>query len=302
MEDAWADVDAAGEWLLALAAEREPDLIHLNDFSHGCLPFVVPRVVAAHSDVLSWWDAVIGGSVPTTWNTYRRRVRAGLLGADLTVAVSESLAAAMEPAYGVKPPVVIYNGRDSRDWLPGVKRDMVFGSGRVWDEAKNLRALDAAASGLRWPVFIAGALESPDGHRAELKHAQSVGTLPAHQMREWFGAASIYALPARYEPFGLSVLEAALSGCALVLGDIPSLRELWNGCAVFVRPGSTAELQAALTTLIESPERRIELAATARERAESYTIERMKTAWLQAYEHAADRAAHRRREAPACVS
>ncbi len=32
-------------------------------------------------------------------------------------------------------------------------------------------------------------------------------------------------LPARYEPFGLSVLEAALSGCALVLGDIPSLRE-----------------------------------------------------------------------------
>ena len=35
-------------------------------------------------------------------------------------------------------------------------------------------------------------------------------------------------LPARYEPFGLSILEAALSGCALVLGDLPSLRELWD--------------------------------------------------------------------------
>ena len=31
-------------------------------------------------------------------------------------------------------------------------------------------------------------------------------------------AASVYVLPAKYEPFGLSVLEAALSGCALVLG------------------------------------------------------------------------------------
>ena len=48
------------------------------------------------------------------------------------------------------------------------------------------------------------------------------------------GRAAIYALPARYEPFGLSILEAALSGCALVIGDIPSLREIWADAALFV--------------------------------------------------------------------
>ena len=48
--------------------------------------------------------------------------------------------------------------------------------------------------------------------------------------------AAIYALPAHYEPFGLSILEAAMSGCALVLGDIPSLREIWGDAAVFVHP------------------------------------------------------------------
>ena len=48
-------------------------------------------------------------------------------------------------------------------------------------------------------------------------------TLSGEDIRPWFARAGIYALPAVYEPFGLSVLEAALSGCALVLGDIPSL-------------------------------------------------------------------------------
>jgi hypothetical protein len=47
-------------------------------------------------------------------------------------------------------------------------------------------------------------------------------------------------LPARYEPFGLSVLEAALSGCALVPGDIASLRGNWDGVAEFVCPDDAA--------------------------------------------------------------
>jgi glycosyltransferase involved in cell wall biosynthesis len=120
-------------------------------------------------------------------------------------------------------------------------------------------------------------------------------------MREWFASTSIYALPARYEPFGLSVLEAALSGCALVLGDIASLRELWNGCAVFVRPGNTRELHAALLSLIESPEKRRELGAAARGRARTYSVERMRSGWLEAYGIAADRRA-RRMEKSACTS
>ena len=46
------------------------------------------------------------------------------------------------------------------------------------------------------------------------------GQLTTAEVRNVINTASIYALPARYEPFGLSILEAALSGCALVLGDI----------------------------------------------------------------------------------
>ena len=52
--------------------------------------------------------------------------------------------------------------------------------------------------------------------------------LSEEQMRELLGRAAIYIATSRYEPFGLAPLEAALSRCALVANDIPSLRELWG--------------------------------------------------------------------------
>src|SRR3546814_4918927 len=77
-------------------------------------------------------------------------------------------------------------------------------------------------------------------------------------MAGWLGRATFFALPARYEPFGLAVLEAALSGCALVLGDIPTLRELWDGVAAFVPPGDIEALEDVLTQLIADPDLRSE--------------------------------------------
>ena len=90
--------------------------------------------------------------------------------------------------------------------------------------------------------------------------------------------ASIYALPALYEPFGLSILEAALSGCALVLGDIPSLRENWTGAALFA-----GDLKEALTSLMDDFALRNRLATAARKRALTFTPERMAAGYLAAY-------------------
>src|SRR3954451_20531804 len=57
-DEPWDDVDRAGAWLLELEEELQPDLIHLNGFAHGSLPWRAPVVVVAHSDVVSWWHAV----------------------------------------------------------------------------------------------------------------------------------------------------------------------------------------------------------------------------------------------------
>jgi len=90
-------------------------------------------------------------------------------------------------------------------------------------------------------------------------------------------------LPARYEPFGLTALEAAWSGCALVLGDIDSLREVWDGAAIFVAPDDHAALAHALRRLIADTALRERYAALARERAEAHRPAAMADAYLRAY-------------------
>jgi glycogen(starch) synthase len=58
MEEPWRDVEKAAEWLLRLEDRVRPDLIHLNGYAHGALPWSAPKVMVGHSCVLSWWRAV----------------------------------------------------------------------------------------------------------------------------------------------------------------------------------------------------------------------------------------------------
>ncbi|HET9226385.1 MAG TPA: glycosyltransferase, partial [Thermoanaerobaculia bacterium] len=69
----------------------------------------------------------------------------------------------------------------------------------------------------------------------------------------------------------------------LVLGDIPSLRELWRNRAVFVAPDDPEALEHAILRLIEDPDRRNALAAGARSRAIERTTERMVEGYLDVY-------------------
>jgi glycosyltransferase involved in cell wall biosynthesis len=108
--------------------------------------------------------------------------------------------------------------------------------------------------------------------------------LSTKELSSWYSRASIYALPARYEPFGLSVLEAALSGCALVLGDIPSLREIWGDAAIFVPPDDRDAIASAINTLITDSFQRHQLAEMARMRALEFTPQRMAARYLKTYQ------------------
>jgi glycosyltransferase involved in cell wall biosynthesis len=143
--------------------------------------------------------------------------------------------------------------------------------------------LERVAPRLPWPVFLAGENHHPDGSEVRPHHTRLLGRLSQRALGAWLGRAAIYCLPARYEPFGLSVLEAALSGCTLVLGDIPSLREIWRHRAVFVPPDDPEALEDALGRLIADPDRRASLAAGSRARALQLTSERMVEAYLAAY-------------------
>jgi len=284
MNDPWRDVDRASDWLLELEREHQPDVIHLNGYAHGSLPWQAPVMVVAHSCVCSWWRAVKKVEAPGSWDTYRQRVQQGLQDATTVVAPSQAMLECLRHHYGPLPASrVIYNGRDPKLYSPASKEPFILTAGRLWDEAKNLAAIEAVADQLSWPVYVAGDESSPDGSVVESFNVRRLGRLNQLQMGHWYGRASIYALPARYEPFGLSALEAALSGCALVLGDIPSLREVWQDAAVYVDPDDRASLARELQVLMDDTPRRAEMARRATQHAAQYTPRRMTEAYLEAY-------------------
>lgn len=285
MADPWLDVDRAGRWLRVLTRRHRPDVVHINGYAHAALPFDAPVLAVAHSDVLTWWQAVHGCPAPDSWDRYRAAVSAGLRAADLVVAPTAAMLRELSILYGVLPHTrVIPNGRSDERFVPGSKVPMVLASGRLWDEAKNIAALCRAAPGLRWPICVAGPDREPGGRPASMTGVRILGKLEPDALCDWLGRAAIFAHPARYEPFGLAVLEAALCGCALVLGDIASLRELWQHSALYVKPDDDASLRNALDMLIDQPTLRRELGASARRRARRYTAQAMATEYLLAYE------------------
>jgi glycosyltransferase involved in cell wall biosynthesis len=309
MAEPWKDVRLAGQWLLRLEAQLRPRLVHLNQFAFGSLPFAAPTLLVAHSCVLSWWRAVHGEPAPASWDRYRRAVTRGLAGATLVGAPTEAMLGSLAVNYGYAGRgVVLPNARSQQDYAPGRKAPVILSAGRLWDAAKNLTALEAVAPSLPWPVRVAGSTSQPTGGVRVTRGVIALGDLSPAALADEMATASIYALPARYEPFGQTALEAALSGCALVLGDVPSLREVWGPAALYVPPDDHAALHAALTRVIDDASLRRRMAGQAMARALRFTPARMVDAYLSAYaavvaspSQAAKSAAGRIAE-PACAS
>jgi glycogen synthase len=310
MQDPWRDVATAGEWLLSLEDRVRPDLVHLNGYAHAVLPWDVPRVVIAHSCVVSWWRAVHGCDAPPEWNRYREAVGTGLRSAEMVIAPSGAMLQAVLQNYGKLASFhIIPNSRSVPPWngdgIPaGAAREpFILSAGRIWDGAKNISALTGIADSLPWPVYVAGDKHVPNRRpegsspnsvtwrgAVDKSHSPEPGTgvrhlgrLSSEELWTWMFRASIFALPARYEPFGLSALEAGLAGCSLVLGDIPSLREIWDDAAVFVPPDDVERLASVLRDLTASPLKRELLGAKARRRAAIFSPTRMAKLYLLAY-------------------
>ncbi len=259
-----AILDSLHATIVSLARGSQCDLLHLNLPSQAAgLPAGLPVLVASHSCVPTWWDAMRATPLPEHWAWQRRRNRLGLDRADHVMVPSASHGAALARSYGpVERLSVVRNATkgasDAYD-----KQPFVLAAGRWWDEAKNASTLDRAARDAPWPLRMAGSLSGPGGQRVPILHAEALGALPPDAMAGLMRRAAIFASASRYEPFGLAVLEAAMQGAALVLSDIPSFRELWQGAALFVPAMDDAGFAAAIATLAADARQRRELGGRA---------------------------------------
>jgi len=279
------DLDGIGALLSTLAADFHADVLHLNLPSQAFgLAAGPPVVVVSHSCVATWWRAVRSGPLPPEWSWQQRRNRAGFDAADIVLAPSASHAAALVAAYGpIARLQIVPNALEPPRRRRGRREPFVFAAGRWWDEGKNARVLDEAAALSPWPVIMAGPCEGPNGAVIHLDHARTVGEMPGEVVRSVMARAAIFAAPSRYEPFGLAVLEAAATGAALLLSDIPTFREFWTGAALFAAADEPGEMADRIGALAGDPDLRSHLGRAARERAAAFSPERQGMALRQAY-------------------
>jgi len=301
MQSPWMDVGSAGEWLLGLQQKHGFDLIHLNGFAHAALPWHKPVVSVAHSCVCSWWRAVHGVAAGPEWATYKDRVSRGLQASVRIIAPSASMSKSIESEYAIpseKVQVIPNFTCIGRSKNPP-KEPFLLAAGRFWDKAKNLALLAQIAPHLPWSVSVVGSTESLDG--ADAPHSGSVnllGSLPHDELINQMRRAAIYIHPALYEPFGLSVLEAARAGCCLVLSDIPSLRELWEGAAVFVDARNPREWVQTINFLSHDAEARSTLGRLAQKRSGRYRLGSAVNSYCKLYKELIDQS-HAQSEAAA---
>jgi glycosyltransferase involved in cell wall biosynthesis len=276
----------ASRSIARLAKKLQPDLVHLNAPALAAhADFDVPVVAACHSCVATWWQAVKDGPLPEDFIWRTDLVRRGYASADRLLAPTLSFAEATAEAYGLaQPPIVVRNGRRAFQGETNARFEaLVFTAGRLWDEGKNFAAIDRMAGRLSIPVLAAGPLQGPNGARVEAHYAKPLGRLSEDEVVRHLSKQPIFVSAALYEPFGLAVLEAAQAGCALVLADIPTFRELWDGAAIFVDPRDEIEAADAIDRLVQDPDARAVLGRAARKRAEVYSVEAMAEGVLSAY-------------------
>ena len=263
------DVMAAGDQIARLAETEFADVIQLHSaaLAAGTL-FVKPVVIVHRGCAASWWSAVHGTELPAehAWRT--ELVRSGLHAADLVVTPTAAFGDRVRRLYALaEAPRAVHDGRSRRP-LPVAANDYV-------SSHRNPGRVDTAATAHSVAFRSAAPLEGPNGTRVLFDRADCLASLGEAELARWLEARPIFVAPALYEPFGSSVLEAAYAGCPLVLSDIPTFRELWDGAATFVPPRDEQAFTAAIEALAVDELGQRQVGAAAQERAQRYSPDAM---------------------------
>lgn len=285
MQDAERDVMRARKWVKSVYNTVKPDVLHFNNFGQTDGFWNCPVVTVYHSCVQTWWQSVKGERLPKEWNWYVETLKKALEKSDVIVAPSAAMLEQAEGFFGTfKSSAIIYNGRDIENANSTCKQPFILTAGRIWDEGKNIESLCSVAYTLPWLVYVAGNNKHPDTKKEpDLANIKFLGQLSSAKMQTYMQTATVFVMPAKYEPFGLAILEAAKASCALVLGDIPSLREIWGEDALYFNPLDSTAARTAIMRLIDDPSFCSEMATRAHRRARNFTAKRMAADYYDLY-------------------
>jgi D-inositol-3-phosphate glycosyltransferase len=116
------------------------------------------------------------------------------------------------------------------------------------------------------------------------QNVEFVGSLTQQQLRLFYAAADICAVPSLTESFGLVALEAMACGTPVVATRVGGLQTLvTEESGVLVPPGEYRSLADAMARLLDDAGLRTKLSAGARQRAQNFTWHRVADAIEETY-------------------
>jgi glycosyltransferase involved in cell wall biosynthesis len=142
-------------------------------------------------------------------------------------------------------------------------------------------ALLPAGSRRRWPLVVAGGKGWMfDEIFAEVERNNLVdqvifpGYVDTEELASWYAAASVFVYPSLYEGFGLPALEAMACGTPVVVSNAASLPEVVGDAGAQVDPDRPDELAETLAEVLQSKDKREQMATAGLARAASFTWEK----------------------------
>lgn len=113
------------------------------------------------------------------------------------------------------------------------------------------------------------------------------GRVPWADLTALYAAATVVAVPSRFEGFGAPALEAMATGIPVVVADATALPWVVGDAGLKVRPGDANQWAAQLARVLDQPAVHDTLAAAGRVRAAQFTWDRAADALASGYRAAA---------------
>lgn len=279
-----ANQDSKEQWLLNLEHKIRPDFIHLNSITQGAIPFSAPVITVCHSNKIAL--QCDGKELPTErTNAFRERVALSFQRSDLIVGTTKCTLDKLEALYGPIPnTALIYNGVNCLMYnYHQEKEELILSVASDTDELKAYKNLENTAPKIDWEIRVVNDATEPKEIASEFAYLKCEFQSSHNQIKKELSKASVFVQPAQANPFELPSIEAAFCGCAILVNDTASSRELWEDCAVYFDPEDPQDLQDKLKKLQDNFYWRDEMARRARNRAFHFTVETSAQNYLNIY-------------------
>lgn len=210
----------------------------------------------------SYFSSTGGNSARVLYNVDKAR-REMLASVGVLLPNSRAEASALREQFGCKTSqVVVPNAVDDSRYAAEPKEESSAGRagvlcvGRI-EPRKNQLGLIQALEGSGIPLTIVGESGAQNRRyeklcrRAAGPDVQFLGRRDSHALAGLYRRARVHCCPSWYETPGLASLEAALSGCSLVVTSRGSTEEYFDDDVSYCDPGDAASIRWAILNAIE---------------------------------------------------